>query len=121
MFCSGAWARTFVIMACAKNDLRSFLFQYLRLHLLCGMCCYLFGADGGPEAGVCFLCLAINLFWPMSLEVDLGCVSLQKARLAWNEYRFLVSTNIMFRSFKNNFCPGQKLSRNFLSPVLVLE
>ena len=34
----------------------------------------------------------------MSLEVDLGCVSLQKARLAWNEYRFLVSTNIMFRS-----------------------
>ena len=45
-----------------------------------------------------FLCLAINLFWPMSLEVDLWCVSLQKARLAWNEYRFLVSTNIMFRS-----------------------
>ena len=90
----------FVIMAYAKNDLRSFLFQYLRLHLLRGMCCYLFGADGGPEAGVCvcFLCLAINLFWPMSLEVDLGCVFLQEARLAWNEYHFRVSTNIMFRS-----------------------
>ena len=100
MFCSGAWARTFCDHGMCQERFTFFLFQYLRLHLLCGMCCYLFGADGGPEAGVCvcFLCLAINLFWPMSLEVDLGCVFLQKARLAWNEYHFLVSTNIMFRS-----------------------